>query len=80
MSAGVFGYLGYDIVRQIEGRLPAAKPDMIGAPDALLVRPTIMVIFDTVRDELSVVTPVWREDQLEAKSAYTAANKRLDES
>ena len=78
MSAGVFGYLGYDMVRQME-RLPPAKPDMIGAPDALLVRPTIMVIFDTVRDELSVVTPVWREDQLDAKSAYTAANKRLDD-
>ena len=78
MSAGVFGYLGYDMVRQME-RLPPAKPDMIGAPDALLVRPTIMVIFDTVRDELSVVTPVRHDDQLDAKSAYAAANKRLDD-
>jgi len=78
MSAGVFGYLGYDMVRQME-RLAPAKPDMIGAPDALLVRPTIMVIFDTVRDELSVVTPVRRDDQLDAESAYAAAKKRLDD-
>jgi anthranilate synthase component 1 len=77
MSAGVFGYLGYDMVRQME-RLSPAKPDKIGAPDALLVRPTIMVIFDTVRDELSVVTPVRSDDQLDAKSAYAAANQRLD--
>ena len=34
MSAGVFGYLGYDMVRQME-RLSPAKPDKIGAPDAL---------------------------------------------
>ncbi len=31
MSAGVFGYLGYDMVRQME-RLAPAKPDPIGAP------------------------------------------------
>ena len=47
MSAGVFGYLGYDMVRQME-RLPPAKPDPIGVPEALLVRPTVMVVFDTV--------------------------------
>ena len=29
MAAGVFGYLGYDMVREME-RLPAAKPDPIG--------------------------------------------------
>ncbi len=34
MAAGVFGYLGYDMVRQME-RLAPAKPDTIGVPDAL---------------------------------------------
>ena len=57
MAAGVFGYLGYDMVRQME-RLPPAKPDPIGVPDAIMIRPTIMVVFDTVKDEISVVTPV----------------------
>ena len=36
MSAGVFGYLGYDMVRHME-RLPPAKPDPIGAPEAILI-------------------------------------------
>ena len=52
MSAGVFGYLGYDMVRQME-RLAPAKPDPIGVPEALLIRPTVMVVFDSVRDEMS---------------------------
>src|ERR1700741_1946275 len=39
MAAGVFGYLGYDMVRLIE-ELPAQAPDPIGIPDAMLVRPT----------------------------------------
>ena len=57
MSAGVFGYLGYDMVRRME-RLSPAKPDPIGVPEALLIRPTVMVVFDGARDEMAVVTPV----------------------
>ena len=49
MAAGVFGYLGYDMVRQME-RLPAPKSDPIGVPDAVMIRPTLMVVFDSVRD------------------------------
>ena len=56
MAAGVFGYLGYDMVREME-RLAPAKPDPIGTPDALLVRPTLMAVFNSVRDEIWLVTP-----------------------
>jgi anthranilate synthase component 1 len=34
MAAGVFGYLGYDMVRLMED-LPADHPDPIGIPDAV---------------------------------------------
>ena len=57
MAAGVFGYLGYDMVRQME-RLAEAKPDPIGVPDAIMLRPTVMVVFDAVRDEIFIVTPL----------------------
>ena len=33
MAAGLFGYLGYDMVRLME-RLPDANPDPLGVPDA----------------------------------------------
>ena len=45
MSAGVFGYLGYDMVRRME-RLAPAKPDPIGVPEALMIRPTVMIVFE----------------------------------
>ena len=76
MAAGVFGYLGYDTVRLVE-RLPAQKPDPIGAPDALLMRPTIMVIFDAVKDEMTIVTTVRPQKRISAKSAYSRAIDRL---
>ncbi len=38
MAAGIFGYMGYDTVRQIE-QLPEMTPDALGVPDAILIRP-----------------------------------------
>ncbi len=78
MAAGVFGYLGYDMVREME-RLATAKPDPIGVPDALFLRPTVMVVFDTVRDEISVVTPVRPTPGEAARTAYARAEVRLAE-
>ncbi|TAL80648.1 MAG: anthranilate synthase component I [Beijerinckiaceae bacterium] len=77
MAAGVFGYLGYDMVRQME-RLAPAKPDPIGVPDAIMVRPTIMVVFDTIKDEIFVVTPVRPAPGVMARAAYERACERID--
>lgn len=77
MAAGVFGYLGYDMVRQME-RLAPAKPDPIGVPEALLIRPTIMVVFDAVKDEMTAVTPVRPQAGVSARAAHEAAMERLD--
>ena len=49
MAAGVFGYLGYDMVRLME-ELGEPNPDPLGVPDAILLRPTTIVIFDAVKD------------------------------
>ncbi|HEY4942023.1 MAG TPA: anthranilate synthase component I [Rhizomicrobium sp.] len=76
MASGLFGYLGYDMVRLIE-RLPNVPPDPLGLPDAILLRPTIVAIFDTVRDEILIVTPVWPEKGVDARAAYARASERL---
>src|ERR1700761_9600396 len=68
MAAGVFGYLGYDMVRQME-ELPASHPDQIGIPDALLIRPTLIVVFDAVKDSITVVTPVRPAPGVSAQAA-----------
>jgi len=76
MAAGVFGYLGYDMVRLME-ELPAPNPDPIGIPDAILVRPTLIVVFDAVKDAITVVTPVRPEKGFQAKTALKRAVERL---
>ena len=76
MAAGVFGYLGYDMVRLME-ELPPPNPDPIGIPDAVLVRPTIVVVFDAVKDSITVVTPVRPEKGVDARAALAHATERL---
>ena len=58
MGAGLFGYLGYDMIRQVED-LASDLPDPIGTPDAIMVRPTIVAIFDAVAQEIIVASPVY---------------------
>ena len=76
MAAGIFGYLGYDTVRLIEELAPP-NPDPIGLPDAILVRPTVVIIFDAVKDTIMVVTPVRPEASVSAKAALARATERL---
>ena len=78
MATGLFGYLGYDMARQVEN-LPNPPPDTLGLPDAILLRPTITAIFDSVRDEIIVITPVWPDKSVDAKAAYARAVARLDD-
>jgi anthranilate synthase component I len=76
IAAGIIGYMAYDTVRLIE-QLPNQKPDALGVPDAIFVRPTVMVIFDAVTDEMIIVTPVYPRAGLDAKAAYASALDRL---
>ncbi|MCR4282699.1 MAG: anthranilate synthase component I [Bauldia sp.] len=76
MAAGVFGYLGYDMVRQME-ELPAPNPDPLGLPDAILFRPTAIVIFDSIKDEITIVSPVRPIKGVRAAQAHARAIDRL---
>src|SRR5262249_1640299 len=76
MAAGIFGYLGYDMVRLME-ELPPPNPDPIGLPDAVLMRPTVVVVFDAVSDMITLVTPVRPEKGVAAKTALARAAERL---
>jgi len=79
MASGLFGFLGYDMVRDMED-IPDTNPDPIGIPDAIMVRPTIVCIFDRLEDNVTLVTPVWPSADAGARAAYDAALERLADS
>jgi anthranilate synthase component 1 len=78
MAGGLVGYLGYDMVRQME-RLPDKNRADIDVPEALLTRPTLIVIFDNVTDLLTLAAPVYPNPDTTAAQAWEAAQATLEE-
>ena len=76
MASGLVGYMTYDMVRLAE-RLPDANPDTIGVPDSIFLRPTVMAIFDALKDSVFVISPVWSAEGVDADAAYAAAVQRI---
>ena len=77
-SAGLFGYLGYDMVRLVE-HLPDMNVDQLGTPDSILMRPSIVIVLDWVKGEVIVVSPAWADAYCSARQAYDAAVGRVDD-
>ena len=76
MSAGVFGAIGYDMVRLVE-RLPNVNPDPLDLPDAIMMRPSVVAIFDSIGQEI-ILTTTARPNGDNAEAAYAAASARLE--
>ncbi len=75
--ACLVGYMGYETARLAE-KLPEPKADPLGVPDFLFVRPTLLLVFDRLRDELFIVAPVF-PDGRSAEAAHAAAIDRIDD-
>lgn len=75
-AAGLFGYLGYDMIRLVE-HLPNVNPDPLGLPDAVMVRPSVIAVLDGVKGEVTVVSPAWVSDGQSARAAYAQAAERV---
>ncbi|MDT1063030.1 anthranilate synthase component I [Paracoccus sp. CPCC 101403] len=77
-AAGLFGYLGYDMIRLVE-RLPNVNTDTLGLPDAVMMRPSVVAVLDGVKGEVLLCAPAWHQDGLPARAAYAQAAERLME-
>ncbi|KPP84762.1 MAG: anthranilate synthase aminase component TrpE [Rhodobacteraceae bacterium HLUCCA08] len=75
-SAGLFGYLGYDMVRLVE-RLPDVNPDPLDLPDAVLMRPSVVAVLDGVKGDVILVAPAYVQDGVSARAAYAQAAERV---
>ena len=73
--ACLVGYMGYETVRLVEPSVPAAAESALGLPDMVFVRPTLLLVFDRLKDELFIVAPIFAAD--DADAAYTAAADRI---
>ncbi|MEH6789619.1 anthranilate synthase component I [Parasphingorhabdus sp.] len=76
--ACLVGYFGYETIGLVE-KLPRAPQSELALPDMLFVRPTVILIFDRLADELFLVAPVWPETIGDSDARIASAEQRLDE-
>ncbi|MDB5685236.1 MAG: anthranilate synthase component [Sphingomonas bacterium] len=75
--ACLVGYFAYETVGLVE-RLPRPPESPLELPDMLFVRPTVVLVFDRLADELFLVAPVWPEQAGDVESALQQARERID--
>ena len=75
-AAGLFGYLGYDMIRLVE-HLPDVNEDVLGLPDAIMLRPSVIAVLDGGKGEVTVVSPAWVSEGQSARAAYAQAAERV---
>ncbi len=75
--ACLVGYFGYETIGLVE-KLPRAPQSELNLPDMLFVRPTIILVFDGLSDELFCIAPLWSAGA-DAQRAIEQAAERIDE-
>ncbi len=75
--ACLVGYFAYETIGLVEklGRPPANPLDL---PDMLFARPTLILIFDRLADQLFLVAPLWPDSPGSAGEKVKGAIERID--
>src|ERR671935_1743579 len=71
-AGGAVGFFGYDLVRTVEP-LSDPNPDPLGLPDMALMVSDVLVIFDHMRHELTVMAYAFVDDGADVDAAYARA-------
>jgi anthranilate synthase component 1 len=72
-AGGAVGLFGYDLARSAEPSVGRPNPDEAGIPDLALMITDLMVAFDHLRHEVTVLANVFAEDDVERSYEQAAA-------
>ena len=78
--ACLVGYLGFETASLVED-FPRSPSDPLDLPEILFVRPTVLLVFDQLKDEAFCIAPVWGQPANSAGSAnddVAAARERIE--
>jgi len=77
-AGGAVGFFGYDLVRTVEP-LGEPNPDPIGLPDMALMVSDVLVVFDHMRHELTLMAYAFTDEDADLDTAYAGAVRTLVE-
>nr|WP_209023709.1 anthranilate synthase component I [Sphingopyxis italica] len=76
--ATLVGFFAYETIGLVE-RIPRAPGAGLGLPDMIFVRPTVILVFDRLADELFLIAPIWPDAAAPIDRMIDAARDRLDD-
>jgi len=62
------GYFGYSMIQLME-EIDLQNPDEINIPDAIMIRPKLVAVFDNIKDTINIMTSVYPNKKIEAEEA-----------
>ncbi|PZQ21400.1 MAG: anthranilate synthase component I [Sphingopyxis macrogoltabida] len=71
------GFFAYETIGLVE-RIPRAPGAGLGLPDMIFVRPTVILVFDRLADELFLIAPIWPDPAGAIDRMIDAAQERID--
>ena len=71
------GYLGYPMIQLMED-IDLKNPDEINIPDAVMIRPKLVTVFDNIKDTINIMTPVYPKKNITAEKSFQIANQYID--
>jgi len=77
-AGGAVGFFGYDLVRTVEP-LGAPNPDPLGLPDMALMVTDVLLAFDHLRHELTIIACAFSDDEGGIDAAYERAAGTIDD-
>ncbi|HEX6688093.1 MAG TPA: anthranilate synthase component I [Solirubrobacterales bacterium] len=77
-AGGAVGFFGYDLVRTVEP-LDAPNPDPLGLPDMALMITDVLLVFDHLRHELTIMSCAFADDEGGIDTAYERAVATISE-
>ena len=72
------GYFGYPMIQLME-KIQLNNKDEIKIPDAVLIRPKMVAVFDNIKDVINVMTPIYPDDKTSPEKSLEFANKYLED-
>ncbi|MET0375020.1 MAG: chorismate-binding protein [Rhizorhabdus sp.] len=75
--ACLVGYFAYETIGLVE-ELPRPPANPLDLPDMLFARPTLILVFDRLTDQLFMVAPLWPETPGTPETKLTAAIERIE--
>jgi len=75
--ACLVGYFAYETIGLVE-QLPRPPANPLDLPDMLFARPTLVLVFDRLADQLYLVAPLWPDSPGRAEEKLAAAVERIE--